>query len=529
MSWRKRFLLALLFGLAVLTERSSGQDEQTELLQISTTANQTDLLGRSVAMTGSWILAGAPWKGPGNLYVCDLASGQQLYKVKPSDGSSGDYFAWSVSASGTRAAVGAPFDGDFGLRSGSAYVIDLVTGSEIMKLSATDAGPFQYFGYSVSIDSQLAVVGAYGADGAQQYSGAAYVFDLATGAQLHKLAASDGEDGDKFGLSVAVDDGLVLVGAPYSDELGPYTGKVYVFDVTSGQELMVLTPSDSASLSVFGFSVALHGTHTVVGANNANGLEEYSGAAYVFDLTTGQELFKLVAHDGQMADYFGLSVAMDGDRIVVGAPLSDVLDLGAVYVFDALTGSELVKLVASDAQQQDGLGFSVALLDGLSCAGAPQNDDKGGETGSAYVHILPKPVGSNYCGPANLNSTGGSAAISAFGSDVAAHNLLSLTAHGIPNFQFGYFLASETKGFVPFAGNSQGNLCLAGNIARFNQQIQNSGAAGSFTIQVDLASIPTNPPQSVMAGETWNFQAWFRDMNPGPTSNFTDGVSVTFS
>ena len=119
--------------------------------------------------------------------------------------------------------------------------------------------------------------------------------------------------------------------------------------------------------------------------------------------------------------------------------------------------------------------------------------------------------------------------ISACGSDLADGDYFMLHATDLPLNQFGYFLASETQGFIANPGGSQGNLCLGGNIGHLNQQIRNSGAAGSFTIQVDLTNIPTNPPQSVMAGQTWNFQAWFRDNNPGPTSNFTDGVSITFS
>ncbi|MEE8467439.1 MAG: hypothetical protein V3T22_03235, partial [Planctomycetota bacterium] len=72
------------------------------------------------------------------------------------------------------------------------------------------------------------------------------------------------------------------------------------------------------------------------------------------------------------------------------------------------------------------------------------------------------------------------------------------------------------------------NLCLGGQIGSFAKQIQSSGPNGEFTIQVDLTNIPTSPPHSVVAGETWNFQAWFRDKNPGSTSNFTNGVAVTF-
>ncbi len=133
-------------------------------------------------------------------------------------------------------------------------------------------------------------------------------------------------------------------------------------------------------------------------------------------------------------------------------------------------------------------------------------------------------VGSNYCGPANLNSTGGSGVISAWGQATAAANDLELTAATLPANELGYFLCSETQGFVANPGGSQGNLCLGGKIGRFAAQVQNSGSAGTFTVGIDLTALPVWPNQPALPGETWNFQAWFKD---GATSNFTDGLSVT--
>ena len=141
------------------------------------------------------------------------------------------------------------------------------------------------------------------------------------------------------------------------------------------------------------------------------------------------------------------------------------------------------------------------------------------------------PLGTNYCGPANLNSTGQSALISAFGCDCVSSNNVTLTADQMPANQSGYFLNSQTKGFVPFVGGSQGNLCLAGSIGRYNRpgEILRSGDGGTFSLVLDLTDTPQPTGSvSIMPGETWNFQAWFRDMNPGPTSNFTDGISITF-
>jgi hypothetical protein len=137
-------------------------------------------------------------------------------------------------------------------------------------------------------------------------------------------------------------------------------------------------------------------------------------------------------------------------------------------------------------------------------------------------------VGTSYCAPAVVNSTGLPALIGALGSALVADDDLRLTAQQLPPTQFAYFLASLTQGFVPNAGGSQGHLCLALPIARFTQQIVSSGAGGAVEIVVDLSAVPLSPPQAVLPGETWNFQCWYRDLHPGPTSNFTDGLSIAF-
>ncbi|MDP6386363.1 MAG: hypothetical protein QGI93_09240 [Planctomycetota bacterium] len=138
------------------------------------------------------------------------------------------------------------------------------------------------------------------------------------------------------------------------------------------------------------------------------------------------------------------------------------------------------------------------------------------------------PVGQSYCGPANLNSTGMPARVLASGSAVAGDSL-RLIADRLPPQQFGYFLASQTQSFVPNPGGSQGNLCLGGTIARLVAQLGNSGPMGQIVVDVDTSAIPLVPPVSVQPGETWSFQLWFRDKNPGPTSNFTDGVAIAFN
>jgi len=147
----------------------------------------------------------------------------------------------------------------------------------------------------------------------------------------------------------------------------------------------------------------------------------------------------------------------------------------------------------------------------------------------------PAGLGVSYCGPAVPNTSFASAVITAAGSATASANNVTLTAASLPLNQFGFFLTSQTQGFVPNPGGiSVGNLCLGGTIGRYvgPGQIMNAGPGGSFSLVLNLTQTPAGPVfASITAGQTWNFQAWFRDVLPGgsPTSNFTDGRSILFN
>ncbi len=140
-------------------------------------------------------------------------------------------------------------------------------------------------------------------------------------------------------------------------------------------------------------------------------------------------------------------------------------------------------------------------------------------------------IGFNYC-PAVVNSSGVGAVMSAAGSILVAANDVVITASDLPINTFGFFLISETQALVPNPGGSSGNLCLGGSIGRYagQGQVLNSGPVGRFSLAIDLANIPPSTGSgSVTPGDTWNFQAWFRDTSGGlATSNFTDGLRIDF-
>ena len=139
-------------------------------------------------------------------------------------------------------------------------------------------------------------------------------------------------------------------------------------------------------------------------------------------------------------------------------------------------------------------------------------------------------LGSNYC-DAVLNSSGQAGVMGALGSALVANNDITLTASSLPPNQFGIFAVAPFQGFVPgTGGTSNGNLCLSGSLGRYAGpgEILSSGASGEFQLAIDLQTIPQGGGTTgTSAGQTWNFQAWYRD-GVGLGSNFTDGISITF-
>ena len=193
-----------------------------------------------------------------------------------------------MSISGDTALVGAFGDDDAGYETGSAYIF-VRTGnswSQQAKLTANDAAAHDYFGVSVSISSDTAVIGADGDDDAGDSSGSAYIF-VRTGnswSQQAKLTASDAAAGDSFGESVSISGDTALVGALYDDDGGDGSGSTYVFVRTgnSWSQQAKLTASDGAAHDLFGFSVSISGDTALVGALYDDDGGDDRGSAYVF-------------------------------------------------------------------------------------------------------------------------------------------------------------------------------------------------------------------------------------------------------
>jgi hypothetical protein len=267
----------------------------------------------------------------------------QEAKLLASDGAASDYFGYKVALSGNVAVVSAYLDDDMGSSSGSVYVFryDGSTWSQEAKLTASDGAASDYFGIDVSVSGDVIIVGAYGDDDLGSYSGSAYVFRYSgsSWSQEAKLLASDGAASDYFGYGVSVSGDAAVVGAYYDDDMGSASGSAYVFryNGSSWSQEAKLTASDGAASDYFGRSVSISGDVIASSAYGDDDMGSYSGSVYVFEYngTSWTEESKLTASDGEASDYMGIDVAASGYAVVAGAYGDDDMGSygGAAYVF----------------------------------------------------------------------------------------------------------------------------------------------------------------------------------------------------
>src|SRR5207249_1673318 len=206
-----------------------------------------------------------------------------------------------------------------------------------------------------------------------------------------------------FGGAVAINGDAIVVGACHSDYPFFSSGAAYVFVRRGGvwSQQQKLTAGDAASYDAFGCSVAISGNTVVVGAPafNMSAPKFPPGSAYVFERIGSlwiQEA-KLNASDGVNGDFFGFSVAISGNTVVVGAPFGDsaaASDSGSVYVFKPVGSPSIQesKLTASDAAPYDRFGASVAIRGDLVAAGAPGADTpNAAHAGGVYLASFGEP------------------------------------------------------------------------------------------------------------------------------------------
>src|SRR5262245_1343565 len=270
------------------------------------------------------------------------------------------------------------------------------------KVTASDGTTNSFFGSAAALDGATALIGA---DGENSFEGAAYIFTNVGGVwtEGQKLTPSDGLAGDEFGYRTALRRDTAIVTA-FSATIGGNAaqGSAYVFTQSSGvwSETQKLLASDGGLFDNFGASVTISSNVLAIGANGATvGQNPAQGAVYVFTKSgsTWVEVQKLVADDGAAFDNFGLSVALDDQTILAGAPAA-VIDgkfgQGAVYRFARINGvwTQVQKLVADDGLAGDSFGQSVALNQRAALVSA-YNVNVNGNPGQGAVYVFDRSGG----------------------------------------------------------------------------------------------------------------------------------------
>src|SRR5262249_9061705 len=336
--------------------------------------------GVSVALDAETAVIGAVGKHEGGLanagaaYVFTLSDGTwtERQKLSPPKFEQDEYFGAAVAVSGETALIGA-FGDDVGANAdqGAAHVFvrSGTVCSHQQRLTAGDGSANDQFGSAVAISGDTAVIGAFGKDFDGEDQGAAYVFSRSgtTWSQQPRLFASDGEAGDNFRAAVAISGDTLPARAPFDDVGGNADqGSAHVFQICQGlAQQQKITANNGGIYDYFGDAVAISGDTAVVGAPfddiGGNGDQ---GSAYVFvrDGATGKQQQKLTATNGAAQDFFGVSVAIDGDTLIVGAH-GPKPNPGAAYVFvrNGATWTQQQMLTPSDGGNYDRFSFSVAI------------------------------------------------------------------------------------------------------------------------------------------------------------------------
>ena len=347
--------------------------------------------GCSVSIDGNVALVGARGDDNGNrirtgsatVFRHNGSSWVREQKLLAADGARDARFGDSVSIDGDVALVGAPHH----LNQGTAYVFRRsgATWVQMQKLVAANRIRNAQFGGAVCIDGNVAIVGAWADDnGNRVRTGSATVFrhSGSTWMQVQKLLASDGTRDARFGYSVAIDGNIVLVGAPHHQN----QGAVYVYQLEGGnwRQVQRLSAADGARDARFGESVSIHGNFALVGAPHH--LNE--GAAYVFRRSgaTWMQMQKLVAANRIRNAQFGSAVSVDQNIAIVGATGDDNgkrvrTGSATVYRYNGSSWVRVQKLLATDGTRDARFGDAVSIDGKAMLVGSPHHNGQG----SGYV------------------------------------------------------------------------------------------------------------------------------------------------
>ena len=526
--------------------------ETAKLVVPATEVGPWDWLGRAVSVTEDTAWVGAPGDevtstggegshGSVSGYVRTPGGWERVHFLTAAKPMSSATLGEGVSFSATRGFVGAPYDNEKAFRSGALHLFEPSPSGwkEVVKIKAPDVDRLDQLGYRVTLSGDQLLVSAHGDDEAGPDKGAAYVYRRTASGEwvLEQKLIGTWAQGWWGGASYSLDlsGNVAVMGATGGG------GLVFVFERVGGNWVQTAVLKNPAPhwMDGFGRAVAVEGDVIAVGEPLEDNDTYKSGSVFIFERAGAPPgnwaLAQVVQASNKSAfDQFGIAVDLFEGRLLVGARWGELQGevRGLAYLFERneFGWEETMMLAPRDESaafiHTPSFGESVALSASFALVGGPTAmGTTGWPTGAAYVFELP--LGEPTCAGV-ANSTGAAGTIDARGSLSAAAGALDLSAADLPAHQTGMFLIADSGGFVQAPGGSQGDLCLGGTIGRFEASLQSSGDQGMLRYTLDFDALPLPPPARILPGETWHFQAWYRDHNPMPTSNFTGALAITF-
>ncbi len=385
---------------------------------INPSASFADGFGTAVAISGDYIVVGAESDSTANnsdvgtVYVYDMRSGTPTVPIatlsNPTPANS-DGFGFSVAADGNYVVVGAPKDDAGATDSGAVYVFDLSSATPstpVYTLINPAAAAGDAFGYSVAISGNRVAVGAYLDDTSVADAGNVMIYDLTSGTPttpIYTLTGASPVFNDQFGYSVAMSGNYVVVGVDGRDTGATNAGAVYVYDLTSGTPTVpvqtINNPSPAGS-DLFGISVAISGTKIVIGAHQDDMGATDAGSAYVYDLLSGTPTSPVATLNNpapNASDFFGFAVSIAGNLVAVGAYRDDTVttDAGSTYLYDLNSGTPSVPVATFSSPSNnldDRFGIGVAASGNYVLVGSTLDDTGGFNTGTVFVYDRSSPT-----------------------------------------------------------------------------------------------------------------------------------------
>ncbi|MEY3609857.1 MAG: hypothetical protein RLZZ264_378 [Bacillota bacterium] len=357
--------------------------------------------GDVVDLDGDYMLLGSPYadingkEDQGSVTLFKLSDENFQRTLTPSNGQAYDYFGSSLAIDGDYIVIGSPSHDVRGSDSGAAYVYKISDPSYERIVLPLDLLEGDTFGWGISLDDGMFVVSSNLSDDSARDAGSFYLFSCEDLSFEEKIIPTLGQADDWFGWGTAIDNGLVAVGSILDDNQGNDSGSVFLYDFSTQTHLATLTTPNVSPNAYFGNSITITNQHIIVGApGSASTSYETAGLVYIFDRETKQLIHTLHSPAPANGNSFGHSVASDGTYLMVSEHSTNrdnMENVGTAWCFDIATWSLVEKIDSPVEAPHENFSFSwdgrsIAIDAGMAVMGSSANDQLGNDAGKAYLY-----------------------------------------------------------------------------------------------------------------------------------------------